>query len=157
MAETKGKVVKQAAFLMTAQMISSVIGLLYRSPLHSLMGDLGDGYYQFAYEWYTIILLIASYSIPSAVSKVMAERLAVHAYKNAQKVFKAALFYVAAALVFFLDHRLGKDARLSAPRQQTLGRLALVILGLLFVLLTFYPPHFPLWQDPLTGRYGVRG
>ncbi len=97
MAETKGKVVKQAAFLMTAQMISSVIGLLYRSPLHSLMGDLGDGYYQFAYEWYTIILLIASYSIPSAVSKVMAERLAVHAYKNAQKVFKAALFYVAAA------------------------------------------------------------
>ena len=68
-----------------------------------------------------------------------------------------ALFYAAAALVFFLDHRLGKDGRLSASRQQTLGRLALVILGLLFVLLTFYPPHFPLWQDPLTGRYGVRG
>ena len=68
-----------------------------------------------------------------------------------------ALFYVAAALVFFLDHRLGKDGQLSASRQQTLGCLALVILGLLFVLFTFCPPRFPLWQDPLTGRYGVRG
>lgn len=90
----QGTVVKQAAFLMAAQMISSVIGLLYRSPLHMIMGDIGDGYYQFAFEWYTIILLISSYSIPSAVSKVMAERLAVKAYKNAFKVFRAALIYV---------------------------------------------------------------
>ena len=97
MSDTKRKVVKQAAFLMVAQMISSVIGLLYRSPLHALMGDLGDGYYQFAYEWYTIILLIASYSIPSAVSKVMAERLARREYRNAQRVFKAAFLYVLAA------------------------------------------------------------
>ena len=97
MAEKQGKVVRQAAFLMAAQMISSVIGLLYRSPLHMLMGDLGDGYYQFAFEWYTIILLISSYSIPSAVSKVMAERLAVKAYKNAFKVFRAALIYVTIA------------------------------------------------------------
>ena len=107
MSDTKRIVVKQAAFLMAAQMISSVIGLLYRSPLHALMGDLGDGYYQFAYEWYTIILLIASYSIPSAVSKVMAERLARREYKNAQRVFKAALIYVlivggAGALLAFI-------------------------------------------------------
>ena len=90
----QGTVVKQAAFLMAAQMISSVIGLLYRSPLHMIMGDIGDGYYQFAFEWYTIILLISSYSIPSAVSKVMAERLAVKQYRNAFKVFRAALIYV---------------------------------------------------------------
>ncbi len=96
MAEQKGKVVRQAAFLMAAQMISSVIGLLYRSPLHMLMGDAGDGYYTFAYEWYTIILLISSYSIPSAVSKVMAERLATKQYKSANKVFKASLMYVVA-------------------------------------------------------------
>lgn len=90
----KGAVVKQAAFLMAAQMTSSVIGLLYRSPLKHFMGDIGAGYYQYAFEWYTIILLIASYSIPSAVSKVMAERLAVKRYRDAFKVFKAALIYV---------------------------------------------------------------
>ncbi len=96
MSDQKGRVVRQAAFLMAAQMISSVIGLLYRSPLHLLMGDAGDGYYTFAYEWYTIILLISSYSIPSAVSKVMAERLAVKKYRSANKVFKASLMYVVA-------------------------------------------------------------
>ena len=106
MAEQKGKVVRQAAFLMAAQMISSVIGLLYRSPLHMMMGDAGDGYYTYAYDWYTIILLISSYSIPSAVSKVMAERLAVHQYKSASKVFEASLIYVitvggAGALIAF--------------------------------------------------------
>ena len=94
MAGSGKKVVRQAAFLMAAQMISSVISLLYRSPLHSIMGTAGAGYYSYAYDWYTIILLIASYSIPSAVSKVMAERLAVGEYKNAQRVFKAALLYV---------------------------------------------------------------
>ena len=94
MAEKKGAVVKQAAFLMAAQLICSVIGLLYRSPLHLIMGDVGDGYYTYAYEWYTIILLISSYSIPMAISKVMAERLAIGQYRNAQKVFHGSLLYV---------------------------------------------------------------
>ncbi|MDO4804870.1 MAG: polysaccharide biosynthesis protein [Lachnospiraceae bacterium] len=94
MAEKKGAVVRQAAFLMAAQLICSVVGLLYRSPLHLIMGDVGDGYYTYAYEWYTIILLISSYSIPMAISKVMAERLALGQYKNAQKVFHGSLLYV---------------------------------------------------------------
>ena len=46
MAEKKGAVVRQAAFLMAAQLICSVVGLLYRSPLHLIMGDVGDGYYK---------------------------------------------------------------------------------------------------------------
>lgn len=86
--------VKQATFLMVAQMISSIIGLLYRSPLHMIMGDIGDGYYQYAYEWYSVMLLVASYSIPSAVSKVMAERLSKKEYRNANRVFHGALIYV---------------------------------------------------------------
>ncbi len=96
MAEKKGSVVRQAAFLMAAQLICSVVGLLYRSPLHLIMGDVGDGYYTFAYEWYTIILLISSYSIPSAISKVMSERLAVGRYRSAQRVFYISLGYVTA-------------------------------------------------------------
>ena len=94
MAGKKGAVVKQAAFLMAAQLICSVVGLLYRSPLHLIMGDVGDGYYTYAYEWYTIILLISSYSIPMAISKVMAERLALGQYRNARKVFHGSLLYV---------------------------------------------------------------
>ena len=94
MAKKKHSVIKNAAFLMAATLICRIIGLLYRSPLHTIMGDVGDGYYSIAFEWYNIILLISSYSIPMAVSKVMAGLLAVKEYKNAQKVFHAAFFYV---------------------------------------------------------------
>ncbi|MDO4477672.1 MAG: polysaccharide biosynthesis protein [Lachnospiraceae bacterium] len=92
--KTTHGVIKQASFLMIATMICRVIGLLYRTPLHGIMGNVGDGYYSLAYDWYNIILLISSYSIPMAVSKVMAELLASKEYRNAQKVFYAALIYV---------------------------------------------------------------
>lgn len=32
---------------------------------------------------------------------------------------------------------------------------ALVLLGLAFVLFTFYPPHLPIFRDPITGEYGI--
>ena len=33
--------------------------------------------------------------------------------------------------------------------------VALIILGLAFVVFTFYPPQIPLFQDPITGEYGI--
>jgi hypothetical protein len=32
---------------------------------------------------------------------------------------------------------------------------ALLLLGLAFVLFTFYPPQLPMFQDPITGEYGI--
>jgi stage V sporulation protein B len=84
----------QAGILAAAGMIVKVISLIYRSPLLSIIGLEGNNYYSAAINIYTIILLISSYSIPSAISKVIAQRLAFKEYKNAQKVFHCALFYV---------------------------------------------------------------
>ncbi len=84
----------QAGILAAAGMISRVIGLLYGSPLAAIIGDEGNGYYGAAYAIYTIILLISSYSIPSAMSKIISQRLAVKEYRNAHKIFKCALIYV---------------------------------------------------------------
>lgn len=33
--------------------------------------------------------------------------------------------------------------------------IALILLGLAFVLFTFYPPQLPMFQDPITGEYGI--
>ena len=33
--------------------------------------------------------------------------------------------------------------------------IALVVLGLVFVLFTFYPPQLPIFRDPNTGKYGI--
>ena len=40
----KNNLVKNASFLMVAAMISKVIGLLYTSPLSSIVGNLGMGF-----------------------------------------------------------------------------------------------------------------
>ena len=83
--------VMQAGILAAAGIICKVIGILYRSPLAAVIGDEGNGYYSSAYEIYTIILLVSSYSIPSAISKVIAQRLALREYRNAQKIFRCAI------------------------------------------------------------------
>lgn len=120
--------VKNASFLMMATLISRVIGLLYRSPLNAILGNVGLGYYGYANNVYVILLLISSYSIPMAVSKVISERLALKQYRNAQKVFYGALLYAAAvggaaALVAFF---LGKYL---LPTNQQEALLALRMLA----------------------------
>lgn len=90
----KNTFVFQAGILAAAGMLVKVISLIYRSPLRSIIGIEGNGYYSAAINIYTIILLISSYSIPSAISKVIAQRLAFKEYRNAQRVFVCALLYV---------------------------------------------------------------
>jgi len=92
--ERKDNFVMQAGILAMAGIIVRIIGLLYRSPLAQIIGDEGNGYYSFAYNIYTIILLISSYSIPSAIAKVMAQRIAFGEYRNAHRLFRCALLYV---------------------------------------------------------------
>ena len=92
--EKQGSFIMQAGILAAAGIICKIIGILYRSPLAHVIGDEGNGYYSSAYEIYTIILLVSSYSIPSAISKVIAHRLALGQYRNARKIFHCALMYV---------------------------------------------------------------
>lgn len=93
----KTSFIKQAGILAAAGIVSRIIGILYRSPLTSVIGDEGNGYYQSAYSIYTIVLLLCSYSIPSALSKIIAEKLAKKEYVNVQRIFHCALIYVLAA------------------------------------------------------------
>ncbi len=85
--------VRNATVLMVASIISRIIGLVYRRPLGEILGSVGLGYYGYASNLYTILLLISSYSIPMAVSKIVSERLAKKQYKNAWKMFRGALIY----------------------------------------------------------------
>ena len=69
-------VLAQASILMVAGIVTRIIGVLYRSPVTSIIGDEGNGYYSIAVNIYTMILLISSYSIPMAVSKVVSAKMA---------------------------------------------------------------------------------
>lgn len=96
MAKKNDGFIMQAGILAMAGIICRIIGILYRSPLAAVIGDEGNGYYGSAFNIYTIILLISSYSIPSAISKVIAGKLALKEYRNAQRIFHCAFIYVIA-------------------------------------------------------------
>ncbi len=103
----KNNFILQAGILAAAGFISRIIGLLYVSPVAAIIGTVGLGYYSSAYTYYTIILLISSYSIPSAISKVIAQKLSIKEYKNAHRIFVCSLYYVLgvgllASLLLFL-------------------------------------------------------
>ena len=74
--------VKNASFLTIAALISKIIGMLYKSPLSNTLGNNGMGLFNYAQNVYFILLMIASFSIPQAVSKIMAEKLA---FKRSQR------------------------------------------------------------------------
>lgn len=86
--------VKNASFLMIAALISKIIGMLYKSPLSTTLGNNSYAMFNYAQNVYFILLMIASFSIPQAVSKIMAEKIAFRRYRDAQKVFHCALVYV---------------------------------------------------------------
>lgn len=81
----------QGSILAIASIIVRLIGIAYRIPLTNIIGDEGNGYYAIAYEIYSILLLLSSYSLPLAVSKLVASRVASGERKNAYRIFKGAL------------------------------------------------------------------
>ncbi len=97
----------QGSILAIAQIVSKIVGLLYRIPLTAIIGKRGNDYYGTAFEVYNIILIISSFSIPLAVSKLVAARIAKGEAKNTKKVLIGSLAFaaitgaVAAFLVYF--------------------------------------------------------
>ena len=87
----------QAGILAAAGILVRIIGILYISPLVAIIGDEGNGYYSTAYTIYTIILLISTNGIPSAVSKIVAGLMAKKQYRNAHKILMGAFCYVVVA------------------------------------------------------------
>lgn len=85
----------QGSILAIASIVSRIIGLLYRVPLQAIIGDVGNDYYSCAFEIYSMMLLISSYSLPLAVSKMVSARVAVGEKRNARRVFKCALGFAA--------------------------------------------------------------
>ena len=81
----------QGSILAIAGIIVRLIGILYRIPLINTIGEAAMGVYSTAFSIYNIMLLISSYSLPLAVSRLMAVRLEKKQYRNAQRLFKGAL------------------------------------------------------------------
>jgi stage V sporulation protein B len=68
-----------------------VIGLIYKIPLQRIIGDEGMGIYSPAFSVYGMALLLSSYSIPLAVSRLTAIRRVKKEHRNSYRIFLCAL------------------------------------------------------------------
>lgn len=104
---TTGGFLKQGSILAIASIMVRIIGMVYRVPMANIIGDEGNGIYSAAYEIYNILLIISSYGMPMAVSKMVSARCAQRRYKNAFKLFRYSMIVSiimggsAALFVFF--------------------------------------------------------
>lgn len=67
--------------------------------------------------------------------------------------FNITIFFIAAGLVYWLETKLfQKDFSCQLP--SVLSVIIIMMIAVAFTVLTFTPPHIPLFQDPVTGTYG---
>ncbi len=142
----KANFIVQGSILAAASIIVRIIGMLYRIPVTNIIGDVGNDYYSGAFEIYNIILLISSYSLPLAVSKLVAARVKLGQYRNAMRMFKGAMGFalvvgaMGALATFFGADLLATNivhTPQSAPALKVLA-LAVFILAILGVLRGYF-------------------
>ncbi len=91
MNSNKQSFIKGALILTIAGIISKILGFIYRIPLGQIITSVGMAYHQTAYDLYILMLTFSSYSIPTAISKLVSERIETGRRAEAHKVFRAAL------------------------------------------------------------------
>lgn len=95
MGNKKNNFLVQGSILAMAGILTRVIGILYRIPLNNILGK-GLSAYTIAYDIYSLFLLISSLSLPLAVSKIVAARMARGEVKNAKKAFTGSVLLATA-------------------------------------------------------------
>ena len=83
----KKSFVKGAFILGAAGLICKVIGAFFRIPLYNMLGD-GMQYYEAVYPFYSTLLVISSAGLPTAISRMVAERVALGDILGAKRVFR---------------------------------------------------------------------
>ncbi|MCI8587432.1 MAG: polysaccharide biosynthesis protein [Clostridia bacterium] len=108
--------------IMLSQVLIRVLGLVYRIYLTNRegFGDTGNALYSAGYQIYSLLLLLSSIGIPSAVAKLVSEKVTLGNYKGASKTFKVALTVVSCAgligsLLLFLGAGFISDIVLKIP------------------------------------------
>ncbi|MBQ8740122.1 MAG: polysaccharide biosynthesis protein [Clostridia bacterium] len=77
-----------AIILLCSTMLVKIIGAIFKIPLSRLIGDLGFGYFDSAYQLFTPIYTLAMAGLPIAISRVVAERMQQERYRDVRKSLK---------------------------------------------------------------------
>lgn len=87
--------------LALSSILVRIIGLVYRIPMTNIIGDRGNAYYSSAYSIYSVMLLFSSYSLPTAMSKLISHKMGRKEYENVYRYFIGGLFFALCMGSFF--------------------------------------------------------
>lgn len=138
MSKKKNLNVKRERFLtnvlvvMVSQILIKLVGLVYKIYLTNKegFGDAGNAIYGSGYQIYSLLLLVSSIGIPSAIAKLVSERLANDDYKGAFKIFKVSFYtvgiigFICTCLLFFGADFIANSLLLIPEAELTLKCLA---------------------------------
>lgn len=84
--------VQAVVTLIFSQILIKLLGLIYTLYLTNRegFGDRGNGIVASGYQIYAMLLTISSIGVPNAISKLVAERVAIGDHKGAHRIFKIA-------------------------------------------------------------------
>lgn len=94
---------KNVLVLMLSSGLIKVLGFVYKFLIVNVegFGNTGNGYYNTGYQIYAALLTLSSVGIPTVISKLVSERVAMGDYKAANKIFKVAFQLFAIIGTFF--------------------------------------------------------
>ena len=110
--KTANSFMKNVVILIFSQLLIKVLGLIYKLVITNIpgFGDTGLGYYSAGYQIYALLLTLSSIGIPSVISKLVSERIAIGDTKGAQRIFKVAFrFFTTIGFVLSIGLFLGAD------------------------------------------------
>ncbi|MEC9488151.1 MAG: polysaccharide biosynthesis protein [Halanaerobium sp.] len=90
LSEGTGKLVRGAAILTAAGLISRVMGFVAKVIISRILGSEGMGLFSMSYSIYVFLLVISRSGIPVALAKLVSERLALGEEDDAFEIFRVA-------------------------------------------------------------------
>lgn len=146
--ETTKTLLKGTAILATAALVSKVLGVIYRIPYQNITGNVGLYVYQQVYPLYSILLILATAGFPLAISKLVAERLALGDERGAKRIFRISVYTLLGTGIFFFVSLYGLapwialwmgDERLTLPIRSV--SYALLIVPVMAAIRGFFQGH----------------
>ncbi|MGI6684741.1 MAG: putative polysaccharide biosynthesis protein [Bacillota bacterium] len=83
--------------LLISNFVIKCLGFFYRVFLVRVLGTEGIGLVEMVFPFYTFIIVITTWGIPLAMSKLLAEEIAKGSWGNVQKIFRLTLFLLTAS------------------------------------------------------------
>lgn len=99
-----------AAILSISTILVKIIGMLYKIPLKRLIGDANFGYFNTAYDIYSVMLVVSVTGLPVAMSRLVSEAQALGNGRQVKRIYQTSL------LAYLVLGTLGSGIMMLFPR-----------------------------------------